>query len=42
MVSEGFLSKTQGCYVVGPRALLSRHADASSAFRRDTLDGLAA
>ncbi len=38
MVSEGFLSKTQGQYVLGPRAQLSRDIEAATAFRRDRLE----
>jgi hypothetical protein len=38
MVSEGFLSKSQGGFAVGPRAHLSRSAEAATNFRSDQLE----
>jgi hypothetical protein len=38
MVSEGFLSKSHGAFAVGPRANLSRSAEAAVNFRRDQLE----
>lgn len=38
MVSEGFLSKSQGGFAVGPRANLSRSAEAATNFRSDQLE----